>query len=76
MNFVRAVWIFVGAVVGLQVFLLLGQALPEDTSRWLSEEGVPLGSIEVPYVVFPWVLSATVGAVLAVFLWRWRFSRR
>ena len=77
MRFVQTVWIFVGAYLGPLVMVSLLRLLPE---RWLRSRDVleiPLGQgATLPGIAVLWSLSLVVGAVAALWAWRWRFERQ
>ncbi|WP_147470004.1 hypothetical protein [Corallococcus sp. AB049A] len=77
MRFVQIVWIFVGAYLGPLVMVSLLRLWPE---RWLRSRDVleiPLGQeASLPGIAVFWLLSLGLGAVAAVWAWRWLFERR
>ncbi|RKH98174.1 hypothetical protein [Corallococcus sp. AB038B] len=77
MRFVQIVWIFVGAYLGPVVMVALLSLLPKEGFRSLEVLDIPLGQgATLPGIAVLWLLSLVLGAVAALWVWRWRFERR
>ncbi|GMU00006.1 hypothetical protein KH5H1_41250 [Corallococcus caeni] len=77
MRFVQVVWIFVGAYFGPVASIALMSFLPKDWLRWLDVLDIPLGpGVTLPGIAMLWLLSLVLGAIAALWAWRWRFERR
>ncbi|CAM4313400.1 hypothetical protein COEX109129_17935 [Corallococcus exiguus] len=77
MRFVQIVWIFVGAYLGPVVVLSLLSLLPKGWLGWLDVLDIPLGQgATLPAIAVLWLLSLVLGAVAALWVWRWRFETR
>ncbi|RKH49735.1 hypothetical protein D7Y23_15795 [Corallococcus sp. AB050B] len=77
MRFVQVVWIFVGAHLGPLALLLPMSVLPDGWSRWLMMLDIPVGpGVTLPGSAVAWLMSVALGALAALWAWRWRFERQ
>lgn len=64
-----------GAYAGIMTFWSIGPFVPLEARRWLGENGVPLMGGMLPYFALVFMVFASTGALLSVWLLRHALAR-